>query len=400
VCRGTPLFTIEDAIAAGSYLADNAYQHHIAKIERGDPDGQFKNAGAPGPAMWPGAARKTDWRVGGAAFVVSGDLHTKEQYHFYMETQTTIGAARVRPWHALCRAHAARLSASRAAIPEEDKLLRVYASTQGPQALRSTLVGCTNLPANKIVVSAQVRCHQRRGAVPLTGAHARSTRAARSAASSRGMAPLRPPSGTRAPAAAQQPQLPHVRGRPQHRGAQAAQAGAHAAGPQHRHEGRWQAPPHPRCPPHTAPRQATPRHTAARHATPPRAANAKRSCAGRYKAGVDAQGKVIALTIDLYSDGGSAYDACLGCMDMAQQWADGAYFFPNYRSRGCAHALRIGPDETSHPALSVGSACAPTRSPTRPCVRRARCRRGRRAWCLCGALRARARWPCARRACG
>jgi len=53
-----------------------------------------------------------------------------------------------------------------------------------------------------------------------------------------------------------------------------------------------------------------------------------------YKIGVKNDGTIMALQVQLYSNGGSSYDATLGCMDMCQLWADNVYYMPNYLSQG------------------------------------------------------------------
>jgi len=49
---------------------------------------------------------------------------------------------------------------------------------------------------------------------------------------------------------------------------------------------------------------------------------------------VKKNGTVVALSINFYNNGGSSYDATLGCMDMCQLWADNSYYLPNYLSQG------------------------------------------------------------------
>lgn len=54
----------------------------------------------------------------------------------------------------------------------------------------------------------------------------------------------------------------------------------------------------------------------------------------KYKVGVNVDGKIQALQIDYYDDGGAFFDAVVGTMDMALQSADNAYYFPNYKATG------------------------------------------------------------------
>lgn len=44
-------------------------------------------------------------------------------------------------------------------------------------------------------------------------------------------------------------------------------------------------------------------------------------------------GKVLALELRVYMDGGAATDNTLGDMDMAMLWADNVYYFPNYHAK-------------------------------------------------------------------
>jgi len=50
----------------------------------------------------------------------------------------------------------------------------------------------------------------------------------------------------------------------------------------------------------------------------------------KYKVGVDASGKVVALTMDMYGDSGSTVDNSPGDLSMAMLWADNCYWLPNY----------------------------------------------------------------------
>ena len=52
-----------------------------------------------------------------------------------------------------------------------------------------------------------------------------------------------------------------------------------------------------------------------------------------YEVGFSADGKINALTYQFYLDGGIAGSDTLGSMYMGMQWADNAYFFPNYEAK-------------------------------------------------------------------
>jgi hypothetical protein len=51
-------------------------------------------------------------------------------------------------------------------------------------------------------------------------------------------------------------------------------------------------------------------------------------------------GKVLALELRMYMDGGAATDNTLGDMDMAMLWADNVYYFPNYHAKVRTHRHR------------------------------------------------------------
>ncbi len=51
-----------------------------------------------------------------------------------------------------------------------------------------------------------------------------------------------------------------------------------------------------------------------------------------YDVGFDAAGRVSALSLKVYMDGGAATDNSAGDCDMAMLWIDNAYHFPNFRA--------------------------------------------------------------------
>ena len=55
---------------------------------------------------------------------------------------------------------------------------------------------------------------------------------------------------------------------------------------------------------------------------------------GRYKVGFDKRGKLLALELDLYSDGGWSADLSLAVMQRAMFHSDNAYFIPHMEVRG------------------------------------------------------------------
>jgi xanthine dehydrogenase/oxidase len=103
-----PIFSIQEAIAANSYLVDNQYISHLPNIISGDVDKGFA----------------------ASDFVLDGVFETGFQAHFYMETQTAVAH-----W-------------------EENDVLRVYSSTQGAADCRATVATVLNVPANKVIVCA------------------------------------------------------------------------------------------------------------------------------------------------------------------------------------------------------------------------------------------------------
>jgi xanthine dehydrogenase molybdopterin-binding subunit B len=50
----------------------------------------------------------------------------------------------------------------------------------------------------------------------------------------------------------------------------------------------------------------------------------------RYKVGLNSNGKIVALQMQFYDNGGWTVDASVGTMDMALNTADNTYYFPNY----------------------------------------------------------------------
>jgi len=53
-----------------------------------------------------------------------------------------------------------------------------------------------------------------------------------------------------------------------------------------------------------------------------------------YQVGFDDTGKISALKMTYYADGGCSFDSTPGTMDMALTTADNCYYFPNYRVEG------------------------------------------------------------------
>lgn len=97
-----PCVTIVDAIAQGKV---DAPRHHSV----GDVASAFAAAGA--------------------AHTVQGEIELAAQYHFYMETQTSV------------------------ARPMEDDGVQVICSTQGPSMVQSAIATALELPLNKVIVS-------------------------------------------------------------------------------------------------------------------------------------------------------------------------------------------------------------------------------------------------------
>ena len=98
---GTPCVTIEDAIAMNRVESPR-------RAQRGNVAGAFAAAGA--------------------SHTLEGEIHIAGQYHFYMETQTTV------------------------AIPMEDGGLRIITSTQSPSSVQSSVASTVSMPLNKVIV--------------------------------------------------------------------------------------------------------------------------------------------------------------------------------------------------------------------------------------------------------
>jgi CO/xanthine dehydrogenase Mo-binding subunit len=97
----TPCVTIEDAIAMNRVESPR-------RAQRGNVAGAFAAAGA--------------------SHTLEGEIHIAGQYHFYMETQTTV------------------------AIPMEDGGLRIITSTQSPSSVQSSVASTVSMPLNKVIV--------------------------------------------------------------------------------------------------------------------------------------------------------------------------------------------------------------------------------------------------------
>ena len=54
----------------------------------------------------------------------------------------------------------------------------------------------------------------------------------------------------------------------------------------------------------------------------------------RYRVGFDEGGKILALDLDLYNNGGQTADLSLAVMERGISHADNAYFIPNVHVRG------------------------------------------------------------------
>ena len=52
-----------------------------------------------------------------------------------------------------------------------------------------------------------------------------------------------------------------------------------------------------------------------------------------YEIGFDSDGKVLALTYDIYCDAGISYSDAFGGLNMAMMWADNSFYLPNYQAR-------------------------------------------------------------------
>lgn len=97
----TPCVSIEDAITMGR---TNPPQ----RSNRGDAAGAFATAGAAG--------------------TLEGSVDIAGQYHFYMETQTSV------------------------AIPMEDDGVRVLCSTQSPSSVQQSVASTISMPLNKVII--------------------------------------------------------------------------------------------------------------------------------------------------------------------------------------------------------------------------------------------------------
>ena len=51
-----------------------------------------------------------------------------------------------------------------------------------------------------------------------------------------------------------------------------------------------------------------------------------------YQVGVTEEGKINALTYNIYMEAGMAKGDAMGSLTMGMMWADNAYYFPNYRA--------------------------------------------------------------------
>jgi xanthine dehydrogenase/oxidase len=103
-----PLLSIDDAIAANSFITENQYDKgHVTELACGDVTKGFA------------AAKHT----------VQGVVRTGAQEHFYMETQASV------------------------CIPEEDGFYTVYSSCQGPASMRMTLGAVLQIPGCELSLS-------------------------------------------------------------------------------------------------------------------------------------------------------------------------------------------------------------------------------------------------------
>jgi xanthine dehydrogenase large subunit len=205
------ILCIEDAIAAGSYIAAT----HV--IARGDVDAA----------------------LAGAAVRITGEVRTGAQDHFYLETQAAL------------------------AIPGEDGTLRVLSSTQHPTEVQNEIASVLGVGAHKIV------CEVPRMGGGFGGKESQAT-----------------PFACLAALAA------HHTGRPAKL---------------------WLN------------RERDMRITGKRH-----------PFMGRYDAGLDAEGRLLGLRVELFSDAGFSADLSLPVLDRALFHLDNAYFVPTLRFAGLA----------------------------------------------------------------
>jgi xanthine dehydrogenase large subunit len=64
----------------------------------------------------------------------------------------------------------------------------------------------------------------------------------------------------------------------------------------------------------------------------------------RYKAGFDSEGRIDALALELYSDGGCAADLSLAVMERSMLHADNAYFIPHFAVSGTVCRTNLPPN--------------------------------------------------------
>jgi xanthine dehydrogenase large subunit len=64
----------------------------------------------------------------------------------------------------------------------------------------------------------------------------------------------------------------------------------------------------------------------------------------RYRAGFDDDGRILALSLELYSDGGCACDLSLAVMDRSILHADNAYFIPHFSVAGTVCRTNLPPN--------------------------------------------------------
>jgi xanthine dehydrogenase molybdopterin-binding subunit B len=102
-----PIFTIDQAIAANSYLPDNQYvKRGVPELISGDVDKGFAQS----------------------QVVLEGTLYTGAQTIFYMETQTAVVQL------------------------EENDVFKVYSSTQGAADTRMTVATVLGVPSSRVIV--------------------------------------------------------------------------------------------------------------------------------------------------------------------------------------------------------------------------------------------------------
>ncbi|MCD7449394.1 aryl-alcohol oxidase 2 [Datura stramonium] len=101
---GSPILTVEEAVERSSFLQDPVFLNT-------DPVGDFSKGMA-----------EADHKI------LSAELRLPSEYYFYMEPQTTL------------------------AVPDEDKSMVVYASTQFPEYTNSVIARCLGVPEHNIRV--------------------------------------------------------------------------------------------------------------------------------------------------------------------------------------------------------------------------------------------------------